>query len=187
MFTSRAEYRLLLRSDNADLRLTEMGRSIGLVDDFRWSRFESRRGRIEELGAILKSTRINGDTLEQILRRPPTTWEDLIALHPALLDFSEDASAVEQVTIEAKYGGYIGRQAEQVERFRRLEDKPLPVDLDYRSIPQLRAEAREKFDRVRPRSLGQAGRISGINPADVATLLVHLKRPRPSATSPAGT
>jgi tRNA uridine 5-carboxymethylaminomethyl modification enzyme len=179
MFTSRAEYRLLLRSDNADLRLTELGRSIGLVDDLRWSRFESRRGRIEELGAVLRSTRIDGFTLEQLLRRPPTTWEDLVAIHPPLLGLAEDASAVEQVTIEAKYGGYIDRQAQQVERFRRLEDKPLPVDLDYQSITQLRAEAREKFDRVRPRSLGQAGRISGINPSDVATLLVHLKRPRP--------
>ena len=80
------------------------------------------------------------------------------------------------MTIEAKYGGYIGRQSEQVERFRRLEDKPIPPDLDYRAIPQLRAEAREKFERVRPLSLGQAGRISGISPADIATLLIHLKR-----------
>ena len=84
------------------------------------------------------------------------------------------------MTIQAKYGGYIDRQAQQVERFRRLEDKPLPVDLDYQRITQLRAEAREKFARVRPRSLGQAGRISGINPADLATLLVHLKKPRPT-------
>src|SRR4051794_17137797 len=125
MFTSRAEYRLLLRSDNADLRLTELGRSIGLVDDARWARFEARRDRIAELGSALKSTRSGGDTLEQILRRPPTTWDDLLALHPALLALSDDESAVEQVTIEAKYGGYIDRQAEQVERFRRLEDKPL--------------------------------------------------------------
>ena len=80
------------------------------------------------------------------------------------------------MTIEAKYDGYIGRQIEQIERFRRLEDKPIPADLDYRSIPQLRAEAREKFDRVRPVSLGQAGRISGISPADIATLLIELKR-----------
>ena len=85
------------------------------------------------------------------------------------------------MTIGAKYRGYIDRQAQQVERFRRLEDKPLPLDLDYQSIAQLRAEAREKFARVLPRSLGQAGRISGINPADIATLLVHLKRPRPMA------
>ena len=183
MFTSRAEYRLLLRSDNADLRLTGLGRSIGLVDDARWSRFEARRGRIERLGAALKSTRVAGDTLEQVLRRPPTTWDELVTLHPPLLELADDASAVEQVTIEAKYGGYIDRQAQQVERFRRLEDKPLPVDLDYQAITQLRAEAREKFARVRPRSLGQAGRISGINPADVATLLVHLKRPRPTIPS----
>ena len=90
------------------------------------------------------------------------------------------------MTIEAKYGGYIDRQAQQVERFRRLEDKPLPADLDYRPIPQLRAEAREKFARVRPRSLGQAGRISGINPADIATLLIHLKRRGPPAESAPG-
>ena len=83
---------------------------------------------------------------------------------------------VAQVTIEAKYGGYIGRQVEQIERFRRLEDKPIPRDLDYRAIPQLRAEAREKFQQVRPLSLGQAGRISGISPADIATLLIHLKK-----------
>jgi tRNA uridine 5-carboxymethylaminomethyl modification enzyme len=186
MFTSRAEYRLLLRSDNADLRLTALGRSIGLVDDARWARFEARKGRIDRLGAELKAVRIGGDTLEQILRRPPTTWEDLICLYPALVGLSDDPSAVEQVTIGAKYGGYIDRQAEQVERFRRLEDKPLPVDLDYQAISQLRAEAREKFSSVRPSSLGQAGRISGINPADIATLLVHLKRPRSTTSIPGG-
>ncbi len=182
MFTSRAEYRLLLRSDNADLRLTELGRAIGLVDDVRWDRFEKRRNRIEELGAVLKSTRSNGDTLEQILRRPPTTWVQLVELHPALLELSDDPSAIEQVTIEAKYGGYINRQAAEVEKFRRLEDKPLPPDFNFMAIAQLRIEAREKFTRVRPRSIGQAGRISGINPADIATLLVHLKRPKALST-----
>jgi tRNA uridine 5-carboxymethylaminomethyl modification enzyme len=183
MFTSRAEYRLLLRSDNADLRLTPLGREVGLVDDVRWSRFERRRDRIDELRGVLKSTRVGGDSLEAILRRPPSTWGELVGMHPALTELSDDPSAVEQVTIEAKYGGYIDRQAEQVERFRRLEDKPLPAELDYHGIAQLRAEAREKFARVRPRSIGQAGRISGINPADVATLLVHLKRPRVVARS----
>ena len=101
-----------------------------------------------------------------------------MALHPPLAELGDDAGAgaIEQVTIEAKYGGYIARQAEQVERFRRLEHKPLPPELDYDAVPQLRAEAREKFRQVRPHSLGQAGRISGINPADIATLLVYLKR-----------
>ena len=179
MFTSRAEYRLLLRHDNADLRLTERGRRIGLVDDARWERFCTRQGTIERLREVLRRTRVAGEPLEQILRRPPTTWDDVLALHPPLAAFAEDPSAVAQATIEAKYGGYIARQAEQVDRFRRLEDKPLPADLDYAAVPQLRAEAREKLARVRPRSLGQAGRISGINPADIATLLVHLKRPGP--------
>jgi tRNA uridine 5-carboxymethylaminomethyl modification enzyme len=181
MFTSRAEYRLLLRSDNADLRLTELGRAIGLVDDARWTRFERRRVQIHRLSSYLQSERVDGTTLEQILRRPPTTWDELVAIRPALADLADDATAIDQVTIEAKYGGYITRQAAQVERFRRLEDKPIPMDFDFRSIPQLRAEAREKFATVRPRSLGQAGRISGVNPADIATLLIHLKRSHPSA------
>ena len=176
MFTSRAEYRLLLRHDNADLRLTELGRAVGLVDDVRWQRFEARKSRIDDLRARLESTRVDGVTLARILRRPETTWNDLIALHPELADVDDRFGAVDQVTIEAKYGGYITRQTQQVERFRRLEDKSLPADFDYASVAQLRAEAREKFQRVRPLSLGQAGRISGISPADVATLLVHLKK-----------
>jgi tRNA uridine 5-carboxymethylaminomethyl modification enzyme len=161
--------------------LTESGIAVGLVDEARRQRFEARREAIESLRNELRSTRIEGITLEQILRRPPTTWDELVDLVPRLATITDDESAIEQVTIEAKYGGYISRQADQVERFRRLEDKPIPVNLDYQSIPQLRAEAREKFETVRPRSLGQAGRISGINPADVATLLIHLKRSGPSA------
>ena len=187
MFTSRAEYRLLLRSDNADLRLTELGRSIGLVDDNRWRRFQERERKISVLRDFLKASRCGGETLFQILRRPPTRWEELVERTPELVPYSSDPGAVEQIVVEAKYGGYIERQTQQVERFRRLEDKPLPADLDYRVVTQLRAEAREKFERVRPRSLGQAGRISGINPADIATLLIYLKRghtPHPARDSP---
>jgi tRNA uridine 5-carboxymethylaminomethyl modification enzyme len=183
MFTSRAEYRLLLRHDNADLRLTEIGRKIGLVDDQRWARFQKRREAIEQLRDLLRATRVQGETLERILSRPPTTWDELIELHPHLAGFGDKLGAIEQVTIEAKYGGYITRQAQQVERFQRLEHKQLPGDLDYRAMPQLRAEAREQFERVRPRSLGQAGRISGINPADIATLLVYLKARAPAGSA----
>ena len=179
MFTSRAEYRLLLRHDNADLRLTALGRGIGLVDDDRWRRFTTRRDRIGALQERLSQTRVEGETLVRRLRRPETTWADLVAVHPPLEDEAGDLGVVEQVTIEAKYGGYIERQSQQVDRFRRLEEKPLPASLDYAAVPQLRAEAREKFQRVRPASLGQAGRISGVNSSDIATLLVYLKRQGP--------
>ena len=131
------------------------------------------------LRAILTGSRVQGDILYQVLRRPSTSWESLLALDPGLAGHGFAADVIEQVTIEAKYDGYIGRQIDQIERFRRLENKPIPPDLDYRSIPQLRAEAREKFERVRPLSLGQAGRISGISPSDIATLLIHLKQNRP--------
>ena len=177
MFTSRAEYRLLLRYDNADRRLTPLGRDLGLVDDRRWARFEARSASIDGLNEHLHARRHLGESLYQLLKKPPTTWADLLGIDPMLADLDGDESAVDEVTTAAKYGGYIARQAEQVERFRRLEDKPLPADLDYARVGQLRAEARERLERVRPRSLGQAGRISGISPADVATLLIHLKRP----------
>lgn len=176
MFTSRAEYRLLLRHDNADLRLTGLGRHVGLVGDARWARFESRRAAIAQLRERLATTRVNGDSLLQVLRRPETSWDDLCGLEPSLGPSRFEQDVVTQVIIEARYNGYIGRQIDQIERFRRLEDKPIPQDLDYHAIVQLRAEAREKFQRVRPRSLGQAGRISGISPSDIATLLVHLKQ-----------
>ena len=181
MFTSRAEYRLLLRHDNADLRLTEIGRRVGLVDDDRWARFEARRDRIEELRSVLGGVRVDGVSLEQRLRRPETSWSDLVALHPRLADFEIDGTgAAEQATIEARYGGYIARQQTEIDRVRRMEDKAIPADFNYDALVQLRSEAREKLRRIRPRSVGQAGRISGLNPADLATLLVYLKRGAPT-------
>jgi tRNA uridine 5-carboxymethylaminomethyl modification enzyme len=177
MFTSRAEYRLTLRHDNADVRLTPIGREIGLVDDNRWRRFEARSSRIDRLREHLRATRAEGIALEQILRRPPTTWDDLKQLDASLAGHEpDDLDVIPHVIVEVKYAGYVQKQSAEVERFRRLEDRRIPRWLDYGAIPQLRLEAREKLERVRPASLGQAGRISGINPADLATLLIHLRR-----------
>ena len=183
MFTSRAEYRLLLRHDNADLRLTALGRRLGLVDDARWDRFQARKARIDDLRETLTASRRDGETLIRLLGRPEATWADLVAGNPRLEALESDGDAVEQITTEAKYGGYIARQAQQVEAFRRAERKSLPVGIDYRAVPQLRAEAREQLERVRPQSIGQAARISGINPADIATLLIYLKARKPSKSS----
>jgi tRNA uridine 5-carboxymethylaminomethyl modification enzyme len=174
MFTSRAEYRLLLRHDNADRRLTPLGRRVGLVDDAAWGRLQRKEQAITELTEYLRSHRHNKDTLEQWLRRPEIDWPRLREMHPDLASLSAPADVVEQVVLEAKYSGYIQRQASQVERFQALESRPIPATFDYSAVPQLRAEAREKLGRIRPASLGQASRISGISPADLAVVLIYL-------------
>jgi tRNA uridine 5-carboxymethylaminomethyl modification enzyme len=174
MFTSRAEYRLLLRHDNADRRLTPLGRRVGSVGDEAWDRYERKEAGIAELAAYLKAHRSDGDTLETWLRRTGTEWAHLCERHPPLRAWDARPAVVEQVVIEAKYSGYVGRQAAEVERFRKMEGKRIPPAFDYAAVPQLRHEAREKLTRVRPTSLGQAGRISGITPADLAVLLFYL-------------
>ena len=176
MFTSRAEYRLLLRHDNADRRLTPLGRRAGLVDDRRWERLQRKEQGIGCLTDFLRSHRHEQQTLEQVLRRPEVTWEQLAALAPGLAEAAQGvgSEAIEQVVLEAKYSGYIARQAIQVERFQRLESKAIPAHFDFTAVPQMRAEAREKLARIRPTSLGQASRISGISPADLAVLLIYL-------------
>jgi tRNA uridine 5-carboxymethylaminomethyl modification enzyme len=175
MFTSRAEYRLLLRHDNADRRLTPLGRRVGLVTDGAWDRLQRKEKVMAELTEQLRSRRHGQDTLEKILRRPDVDWDQLCELEPALRAFNALPPAVEQVMLEAKYSGYIDRQAAQVERFQRLESRPIPAHFDYLAVPQLRAEAKEKLTRIRPTNLGQAGRISGISPADLAVVLMYLR------------
>jgi tRNA uridine 5-carboxymethylaminomethyl modification enzyme len=175
MFTSRAEYRLSLRHDNADRRLTPLGREVGSVSDSEWERFESKERGIEELFAYLRANRRDGETLEKWLRRTEIDWEDLCSIHPELRDCAGSAAVIEQVALECKYAGYVGRQAEQIERFQKMEGRPIPPNFDYAAIPQLRFEAREKLSRIRPTSIGQAGRVSGITPADLAVLLLYLR------------
>ncbi|MGE3803254.1 MAG: tRNA uridine-5-carboxymethylaminomethyl(34) synthesis enzyme MnmG [Gemmataceae bacterium] len=175
MFTSRAEYRLLLRHDNADRRLTTLGRRVGLVKDDAWSRLQAKEEAITRMLEALRRHRRDQDTLERWLRRPEMTWTALCELEPALRAIDAPAAAIEQVELETKYAGYIERQSQQIERFHRLESKPIPAHFDFQAVPQLRMEAREKLARVRPASIGQASRISGISPSDLAVLLIYLE------------
>lgn len=199
MFTSRAEYRLSLREDNADLRLTEIGRRLGCVGDAQWEAFERRREAIARELERLKSTWVNpkiiadaeaervlGKAMEReyaltdLLRRPNVRYDSLMSLttvdgrrfdHPGL-----DPAVAEQVEIQVKYAGYIDRQAKEVERHEHYENLKLPDELDYMSVHALSMEVRQKLQRHRPETLGQASRIAGVTPAAISLLLVHLKK-----------
>ena len=194
MFTSRAEYRLQLREDNADLRLTEIGRKLGLVDDARWAAFERKREAVERETARLRATwalparipvedqiRVLGQPMEReyslfdLLRRPNVSYGSLTTL-PIEGDVPSDPSVREQVEIAAKYAGYIDRQKDEVDRQRSQEALPLPEDLDYASVRGLSREVQQKLAQHRPGTVGQASRIQGITPAAISLLLVHLKR-----------
>jgi tRNA uridine 5-carboxymethylaminomethyl modification enzyme len=176
MFTSRAEYRLLLRHDNADRRLTPLGRRVGLVADDAWDRLQAKERAIAALTEYLRTHRHGQAPLDQILRRPEVDWPALCEIDAGLRELGRDAppGAAGQVVMETKYAGYVERQAAAVERFQRLESKAIPAHFDYAAVPQLRAEAKEKLSRVRPTSLGQASRISGITPADLAIVMFYL-------------
>lgn len=194
MMTSRAEYRLLLRQDNADLRLTEKGRQIGLVDDARYARFTNKRSAIEraisdigkmnlapseennaKLVAMGSTPLRTGTNMLDLLRRKEITYAKLQEAF-ALPKLSDEVA--EQTEIFAKYEGYIAKQRQEVERFMKLENKRLPEDMDYHAIKELSSEAAEKLDKVRPTNIGQASRISGVSPADISVLMIALELKR---------
>ena len=173
MFTSRAEYRLLLRHDNADRRLTPVAERLGLIDGERAARFTSKLAEIERARSLLESTKYEHETLSRRIVRPEVGWNDMAALCPELAAIGREAA--EQVTNDLKYAGYVSRQELEIERLQRMAEKRIPDSFDFGRIKQLRTEARDKLTRVRPLSLAQAARISGITPADLALVRVYLE------------
>lgn len=193
MFTSRAEYRLMLREDNADIRLTPIARELGLIDDVRWTVFNTKQEAVEKENAYLDSFKFVPEKMDQskaesilgeklskvttakdLLRRPKVDYPGLLAMMDRQQDVSDEVA--EQVVIQAKYAGYINRQQNEIDRLQRNENTALPADMDYKNVRGLSNEVREKLEQARPGNLGQAARISGVTPAAVSLLLVHLKR-----------
>ena len=193
MMTSRAEYRLILRQDNADLRLTKIGHDIGLIDDERYQKYLLKQEMIQKEMERLENTPIGaakevqetlealgttilktGTTLAELIRRPELSYEMIAPLDKERTELPEDV--IEQVNINIKYDGYIKRQMSQVEQFKKLEGKKIPETLDYQDVPSLRIEARQKLTQIRPVNVGQASRISGVSPADISVLLVYLEQ-----------
>jgi tRNA uridine 5-carboxymethylaminomethyl modification enzyme len=197
MFTSRAEFRLQLREDNADMRLTEAGRKLGLVDDARWDAFSRKRDAVSRETERLKSIWVNPRNLPaseservlgkvidheynlaDLLRRPDVNYETLMSLdgskYAAPVALSE--TEIEQIEISAKYSGYIERQHDEVERAAHFENLKLPADFDYGQVKALSFEVRQKLDKHRPETLGLASRISGVTPAAISLLMIHLRK-----------
>jgi tRNA uridine 5-carboxymethylaminomethyl modification enzyme len=194
MFTSRAEYRLLLREDNADIRLTEKGRALGLVDDLRWQRFNEKMENVElerqrlrstwlqkdhpavdQVNTLLKTPLSRENSLEDLLRRPEVRYDDLVAIE-GLGPKLADKQAAEQIEIQIKYAGYIDRQLDEIAKKKRHENTLIPIDYDFSQISGLSNEVVAKLSDARPETIGKASRISGITPAAISLLLVYLKK-----------
>ncbi|WP_061582633.1 tRNA uridine-5-carboxymethylaminomethyl(34) synthesis enzyme MnmG [Streptococcus gordonii] len=193
LLTSRAEYRLILRHDNADMRLTEMGRKIGLVDDERWARFEIKKNQFDNEMKRLESIKLkpvketnakveelgfkpltDAVTAKEFMRRPEVSYQDVVQfIGPAAEELDE--KIIELIETEIKYEGYISKALDQVEKMKRMEEKRIPANIDWDDIDSIATEARQKFKKINPETIGQASRISGVNPADISILMVYLE------------
>jgi len=183
MFTSRAEYRLLLREDNADLRLTPQGRELGLVDDERWAVFDAKRQGVEEEHERLEKVRVSGVKANALLKRPEHRYRDIVALPGvggsdalAAMPKEQREQIEQQVEVQAKYAGYIDRQQREIEKHAKQESLRLPEDIDYAAVDGLSHEARQRLEGARPATLGQASRLEGMTPSAVSLILIHIKK-----------
>ncbi len=182
MFTSRAEFRLLLRQDNADRRMTPIGHRVGSVGAERWQKYQAYEAELTQIMQLIQNTRHQGNTLEEWLRRQDVGWSEICKFSPELVQQSFSKRAIDQTLIEVQYAGYIRRQTAEIEKQKNVESLHIPDHIDYELVPNLRNEAKEKFMRVKPLNVGQAGRISGVTPADLTVLVLYLNSSSRMAT-----